>query len=137
MASEDTTADALDRIATRAHEAIDTARDQAHGVVGGLRGMVHDAGERLCERLKETASTTGKRLESAGHSVRAQSPPEGVMGAAASNVADVLERTGGYLEKRDLDDIRRDLKALLRRRPIESLLVSVGVGYLLGRTFRR
>ncbi len=137
MASEDIKTDALDRIAARAHEAIDSAREQAHGVVGGLRGVVHDAGERLGERLKETASTTGRRLESAGHSVREQSPADGVMGAAASNVADVLERTGSYLEKRDLDDIRRDLKTLLLRRPIETLLVSVGVGYFLGRTLRR
>jgi ElaB/YqjD/DUF883 family membrane-anchored ribosome-binding protein len=123
----------VDRIADRAHEAIDAAREQASGMVGGLKGLVHEAGERL----KETASTAGKRLEGAGHSVRDQAPAEGVMGAAAGSVADVLERTGDYLEKQELRDIGRDLRSLLRRRPIQTVLVSVGAGYLLGRIMRR
>ena len=134
MTHEDTPhrAEGVDRVANRAHEAIDTARDQAQHVAGSLKGLVHEAGEKL----KGSVSSAGKTLESAAHSVRDQAPKGGVVGAAAGNVADLLERAGDYLEEQDFREVRKALEDLIRRRPIQTLLVSAGAGYLLGRRLR-
>ena len=59
------------------------------------------------------------------------------MADAADATADTLERTGNYLREQDLSDIRSDLEGLIRRHPFESLLVGLGVGYLLARSMRR
>ena len=59
------------------------------------------------------------------------------MAEAADTAADTLERAGAYLREQDLTSIRADLEGLIRRHPLESLLVGLGVGYLLARSMRR
>jgi hypothetical protein len=62
--------------------------------------------------------------------------PSGVMGTAASRVADTLESGGRYLREEGLRGMGEDLTELVRRNPIPALLIGIGVGFLLARVTR-
>ena len=52
-------------------------------------------------------------------------------------VAEKLDVAGAYLQEKNLDHMMSDLSDMIRRYPVPSLLVGLGIGYLLARTTRR
>ena len=89
-------------------------------------GKIHEAGDALGSGLKNLAS-----------SLRENAPREGVVGTAASNLADSLERGGTYLENQGLDGITEQVEGLIRRNPMPAVLVGVGLGFVLAHMLRR
>jgi hypothetical protein len=69
--------------------------------------------------------------------IRDRAPHEGTIGTAATAVADKLDVAGSYLQRKDLDHMVDDLSGMIRRYPIPSLLVGLGIGYLLAKSTRR
>jgi ElaB/YqjD/DUF883 family membrane-anchored ribosome-binding protein len=60
---------------------------------------------------------------------------EGTLGTAASKTADTLEQASTYLQDKDTDQLVTDIEAMVRKRPVESVLVAAGIGYLLSKVF--
>ena len=68
---------------------------------------------------------------------RERAPATGPVANVADTAADTLDRAGTYLQQQDLADMRADLEGMIRRYPVQSLLIGFGVGYLLARSTRR
>lgn len=86
-----------------------------------------DAGmQKSAEGLKKAADMTRSMTED-------RSGPVGTIGSQA---ADVIEKGAGYLEQGDTERMIQDLEAMVRRRPMESLLVAAGAGFLLSKAMR-
>ena len=81
-------------------------------------------------------SSAGQQLNNLAQTVRERAPDTQVRDLADST-AGVLERSGDYLEKANLDTVRSDLETLVRNHPVESVFVGLGVGFLLARSMRR
>jgi hypothetical protein len=79
-------------------------------------------------RLGEVVGSLGDRLRSPAVTGRV---------AAADGVGRAFQRAGGYLDQRDVADIRYDAERIIIRRPFVSMLVAVVVGYLAGRAVWR
>jgi hypothetical protein len=62
---------------------------------------------------------------------------EGAIGTAATAVADGLQSASSYLQEKEFAAMATDLTALMRRYPVQSLLVGVGLGYVLARLTTR
>ena len=58
---------------------------------------------------------------------------QGAISTAATAVAGGVESTSAYLQERKVEEMATDLTALIRRYPVSSLLIGVGLGYLLAR----
>ncbi len=56
---------------------------------------------------------------------------------AASTVAGGLESASAYLKANDYENLTPDLTALVRRYPVQAILVGVGLGYLLAHGMKR
>jgi hypothetical protein len=52
-------------------------------------------------------------------------------------VAHQLENAGSYLQDNTFENMARDVTGLIRRYPIHSLLIGLGVGYLFSRRSER
>lgn len=109
--------------------------------------MVSDAASTALEKAKEGATFLGKKAEDAASIVgggmkslagtlREKSPQGGMFGSAGSAIADTLENTGGYLQTEGLSGIGEDLTGVIRRSPLPAVLVSLSIGFLLGRALR-
>jgi hypothetical protein len=68
--------------------------------------------------------------------IRENAPREGAVATAATAVVDGLESTSSYLREKKFDHLAEDLTDLMRTYPVQSLLLGVGLGYLLARRSR-
>lgn len=89
------------------------------------------------QKADAMASTIGQKLESASEVIREKLPREGRIGEAARAVSDSLESSGTYLQEQGITGVIEDLESMIRRYPIQALLIGAGVGYLLSRLRER
>jgi uncharacterized protein YjbJ (UPF0337 family) len=82
-------------------------------------------------------SAVGEKIGSLAGVIREKAPHEGAVGTAATTVAQKLDAAGSYLQEKKLDHMMSDLSGMIRRYPIPSLLIGLGIGYLLARGARR
>jgi len=121
----------------------DKARDTASSVAGQARdaasSVARTAGNvasAIGERADDATSSVGSGIKSLAGTLRENAPHGGMMGSAASSVADALETSGRYLQEHGLGDIGSDFVNLIRRNPIPAVLVGIGIGYLFARATR-
>jgi hypothetical protein len=89
----------------RAKDAASHAAHKAKGLGRYAAGMAGNA-----------AAKFGSGIVSMGGTLRDRGPHEGMMGTAASKVANALERGGRYLQEEGLSGIADDLTRLIRRK---------------------
>ena len=89
------------------------------------------------DKANDGIAAVGQRMSALGGTVRKAVPRDGVLGSAATTVADTLQVGGRYLEGHDLKDMGMDLTTMVRHYPIQSVLVSAGLGCLVGLMLRR
>jgi Tfp pilus assembly protein PilN len=108
----------------------------------GMAGRYQDAGTATAattesstawQRADDMTESLGGGMKTLAGTLREQ-VPGGPMGQMAAGVAYTLEQTGSYLEREGLSGVSDDLTHLVRNYPLQSLLVSAGVGFLLAQT---
>jgi len=105
-------------------------------IVDDARAKAAEVGDAAASKVDSAMTATGEQMSTLAQTVR-ENAPEGKAGEVASKAADALDRGGEYLQTADLQMVRGDLERVIREHPIESLLVGVGVGYLVARATRR
>lgn len=106
----------------RAQQEVDR-RLQEHGQkTSGVTTRVTGAAQEAASRVTETAGTAAARAQEAA-------------GATAATVADTAAGAGTYLQDRGVEGLSEDLTGLIRRYPVPALLIGLGIGYVLGRSF--
>jgi hypothetical protein len=134
-------------VADRTRETASSAADKARETAANVADRARETASSLADKAKDMTSAAGRRaddmagrmgsgLESAAESIREHTPSSGMIGTAASRVADTLESGGHYLREEGLTGLANDLTDMIRRHPIPALLVALGVGVLLARATR-
>ncbi len=103
------------QMADRAQEKLDTGMKQAA-----------DRIDTMAQRLDQVAD---ERL-AGGTGARARA------GDVAHSFADTMESVAGYLRSNDTEALRGDLERQMRQRPLQTLLVAVAAGWLVGKIVR-
>ena len=85
----------------------------------------------------QATSAVSEQLGSLVGMIRDKAPSEGTVGQAATSMADTLGAAGPYLQGQKVEHMARNVADLMRRYPMPSLLIALGVGYLLARSTRR
>jgi hypothetical protein len=105
------------------------AKETAQGVVEKGKSMASAAGNMADKGV----SSAGQGISSVGSQMREHGPQEGMLGAANKAVAGTIERTGDYLAEEGLSGMAEDVTNVIRRYPVTSMLVGIGLGFLLAR----
>jgi hypothetical protein len=121
--------DIKDKAKDTAHQVSQRAQEASSGVVERAQEFASSARERAGETL---ANVGGKMSDLAG-TIRERAPQEGMVGQAAGAVASQLEAGGHYLQERGIEEMFTDLGAVIRTHPLPSMLVVLGIGYMLGK----
>lgn len=117
---------AMDDMSQKGQQAKDTAQQK-----------VGEASDKAQDKADKGMDKAASGLDQAADKLREQGGQQGgTVGSAAAMTADKLESAGGYLREKDTDQLVNDLEALIRRKPMESLLVAAGVGFVLSKLFR-
>jgi ElaB/YqjD/DUF883 family membrane-anchored ribosome-binding protein len=134
----------IDRATDKAHDTVENVTDKAQQVAGDVKDKAQqvadkaqDLGQQAVERADAATTTVGEKMTDVAQTIRQNAPATGAVANAADTAADTLQRAGTYLQQQDLADMRGDVEDLIRRYPMQSLLIGFGVGYLLARSARR
>jgi len=127
------TREAVGGVIDRARETVSNVAEQAREGASHVTEQARQAGTTVVNKADEVAGRVGSGLETAADTIRGNAPSSGMLGSAASRVADTLESSGKYLEKEGLSGLAGDLTELIKRNPIPALLVAVAVGVLIAR----
>jgi ElaB/YqjD/DUF883 family membrane-anchored ribosome-binding protein len=96
-------------------------------------GEAADAGRtRLAGKLEEF----GGRLAERGREAREHGGVQARAGDAAIRASGALDSSAEYLRSHDMEDMRDDIERQIRERPLMSVGVALGAGFLLARMLR-
>jgi ElaB/YqjD/DUF883 family membrane-anchored ribosome-binding protein len=134
----------VDRVQDAARTAADTVEESVDKIrsttIDDLAEQASEKGAKLgatvSTRVDEAMSTAGEQISSLGQTVRVHAP-DGKPGEIARSAATQIERSGEYLQRADMAQVRNDLEQIIRAHPIEALVVGAGIGYLAARAMRR
>jgi len=107
-----------------AREKLDSTREKAHD----LKSTLADKLEQGAEKLRHKASTTTVTEMGADTEKKARK--------ASDKVASGMENTADWLRSADVDSMKSGLENQVRSNPGRTLLVALGLGYVVGRLFR-
>lgn len=96
-----------------------------------------EAASAVAEKTDDALSSVGERMTSLAGTLRERVPQEGMLGSAAATMADQLQSGGHYLQEHGLQEITNDLAAVIRRHPVQSVFIALGVGFFAGMVSRR
>lgn len=110
--------------------------EKANGAVARMTATAQELGATAATKANEAPTVVGEKMGSLASVIRNNAPREGAVATAATAVAGGLESAGSYLREKKVDDLAHDVTALVRSYPVQSLLIGVGLGYLLARRAR-
>ena len=121
----------------KAKQAASTAVDKAQEMLSSATQKASEMASTAGRRAEEATAALGERVQSMAGTLRERGPQEGMLGSATGAVADRLDSAGRYIQEEGLVGMAEDVTELIRRNPIPAMLVGVGIGFLLGKLFRR
>ena len=124
-------------VATKAKEAASSAVEKTKDMASSVVQSVEDMASTIGHKAEGAVDSVGGGMKSLAGTIRDKAPAGGVFGTAASGVASSLESGGAYLQEHNLHGLATDATSLIRRYPLQAILVGVGVGFLVGRALRR
>ena len=94
--------------------------------VKNTAGSAAPSAGRISERV-------GEALDSMGDSLRQNVPGSDKISEAAETISRRVKQTADYVHEQGMGGIVEDLEILIRRYPLQTLLLGMGCGYLLSR----
>jgi uncharacterized protein YjbJ (UPF0337 family) len=119
---------------------MNTAQDVAQSAsrsMSEMKNKAQELGSTVSEKAGNVTTSVGQSMSSLAGTLRQKAPAEGMVGSAASTMANQLEAAGSYLQDNGLENMARDLAGVIRRYPLQSLLVGFTIGYLWARNSER
>ena len=105
--------------------------DKTAGILANVSAKAQELGATAAKKAIEAAPLVGQKMESLATAIRERAPRQGTLGTATTKVAEGLESASHYLQERKFDHLGEDFRGLVRRYPLQSILVSLGLGFLL------
>jgi uncharacterized protein YjbJ (UPF0337 family) len=99
--------------------------------VGTMSVKAREFGATAANKANQAAPVIGGKMKSLARVIRRKAPHEGKIGTTATKVAGGLESASYYLQEKKFDHLGEDFRGLVRRYPLQSVLVGLGLGFLL------
>jgi ElaB/YqjD/DUF883 family membrane-anchored ribosome-binding protein len=123
-------------------------KDRARNLVGNAGERLADVGSTVRDRAGTAKSSLADILESGAERLRGSREAVGTEGSMAlssdgrmtqvnDRLASGMESAANLLRDTDFDGVKSGIERQVRENPGRSLLIAVGVGYLLGKALRR
>jgi hypothetical protein len=129
-------AEKAQELASSAGQKVSAVADKAKETARDAANKAGDMAKNVGHKAEDAVSSVGGQMKSLAGTIREKAPHEGVVGSTATAVANTLDSSGEYLQKHNLSGMAHDTTNVIRRYPIQSLLVGIGVGFLLAKVTR-
>jgi len=116
-----------DQVKEQADKVISTATQKMSGFADQASSSADAGIERAAGGLDTLATTIRDKSQSLGNEQ---------IGSIATAAADRLESGAEKLRGQNTDQLVSELESLVRRKPVESMLVAAGIGFVLSKALR-
>jgi ElaB/YqjD/DUF883 family membrane-anchored ribosome-binding protein len=106
--------------------------NEEHGVKERVGETVHSSKNRLADQM----ARVGDRIEERARNLEQSGGVQGKAGHVALRASETLDRGADYIRNHEVDEMRDDLENAIRQRPLLSIGIAAGAGFLLARLFR-
>jgi ElaB/YqjD/DUF883 family membrane-anchored ribosome-binding protein len=131
-------ADRAKSAASAAGERLSDVGSQVKERAGGLKTSLADALESGAERLRKQGAGGGQVAgASATGGAAGMIADDNRLSQASNQLAGGLQASADWLRDADLDGLKTGVERQVKEHPGRTLAVAVGVGYLLGKAFRK
>jgi hypothetical protein len=127
--------DALQDKAGQAKEAATEGLSKAKDKAGALKATLADKLEAGAEKLR-SRNQSGSYAGATG-SGSASIASDDRMAEVSNRVAGGLQASADWIREADVDSMRTGIETQVKEHPGRTLLIAAGIGYLLGKAFRR
>ena len=114
-----------------------SVRERAGHMKDSLADALDAGAEKLRQRATASAMTSSDTLAGATTSGGTAIASDGKMSQVNNRVAGGMSATADWLRDADLDGLKSGIERQVKEHPGRTLLVAVGVGYLLGKALRK
>jgi ElaB/YqjD/DUF883 family membrane-anchored ribosome-binding protein len=127
--------------------------DRASSAMSSAKDRLADVGSTVRDRASSAKDSLADALESGAEKLRQRAGGDGMSGAGANGgsiavtddrmaqvstkVAGGMEATADWLRDADLDSLKAGVERQVKEHPGRTLLIAVGLGYLLGKALRK
>lgn len=101
------------------------------------KSKTQEFGTSAADRVNGATKTVGETMSALAGTIRANASQEGTLGSAAQTMANQLDTAGSYLQDKTFESMAQDVAGLIRRYPLQTVLVGLGLGYLFSRRSER
>jgi hypothetical protein len=128
----------------RARDMAGTAREKLADVgsnarerAGHLKDSLADALESSAEKLRQRAAGPGGQMAGATGSSTMAIESDGRATEVVNRVAGGLQSSADWLRDADLDGLKMGIERQVKEHPGRTLLIALGLGYVIGKAFRK
>jgi hypothetical protein len=129
----DSAKDTANKATDFAKEAVSTVGNKVSEAGSFVADKASDVGSYISHKADDATCAVGSGLKSVAGTIREKAPHEGMIGNAATMVAGSLDTAGRELQEHGLGGIADDITNTVRRHPVPSVLIGIGLGFLLAR----
>ena len=133
-----------DSFADKAKDSLSDAKDKAKSGLAGakdkateLKATLADKLEAGAEKLRSQQTGTGAYAGSTGSGSTGVAAENGQLGQLTDKLASGMQGTADFLRNADMDQMKASVEKQVKENPGRSLLIAAGLGYLLGKAFRK
>ena len=113
-----------------------TVRDRAGNMKNSLADALHSGADKLRHRTN-TPTGSSTQLAGAADVGTVAVPADSRTAQVTDRVATGMDAAADWLRDTDLDSLKVGLERQVKEHPGRTLLIAAGLGYLLGKAFRR
>jgi len=133
-----------DSFADKAKDSMSDAKDKAKSGLAGAKDKATELKATLADKLEAGANKL--RSQQTGTGAYAGATDAGSTGIAVDNgqlgqltdkLASGMQGTADFIRNADLDQMKSGIEKQVKENPGRSLLIAAGLGYLLGKAFRK
>ncbi|HWE42328.1 MAG TPA: hypothetical protein VG432_07480, partial [Gemmatimonadaceae bacterium] len=132
-----------DSFADKARDSLSGAKDKAKSGLAGakdkateLKATLADKLEAGANKLRSQQAGTGA-YAGAGTGSPSVAAENGQLGQLTDKLATGMQGTADFIRNADLDQMKSGIEKQVKENPGRSLLIAAGLGYLLGKAFRK
>jgi hypothetical protein len=112
-----------------------TVRERASTMKDSLADALESGAEKLRQRMHSTPTSAGQ-LAGATSTGTVTTGDGGRVTVVGDRVATGMQSTADWIRDADLDGLKTGVERQVKDHPGRTLLIAVGLGYLLGKAFR-
>jgi ElaB/YqjD/DUF883 family membrane-anchored ribosome-binding protein len=119
-----------------ANRLADQAKDSLTDTAKTIKDKTQEFGRAAVNKIEENRVSAAGALHSAATSLHenASKLPNGP--DLAHSAAEKVDAVSGYLQDHDTKQMMADVKAVVKKNPMPSLLIAGALGFLIGRSLR-